>query len=123
MQKQPPRFVAKLMLRGGALWLSSRRGCARARGTIRRLLRDGDLTEENLCLLPPGYVLSLTRPEADCPELHVDFEQGIVMDVQVKRDFPGALREEIVNRQFLDDFVEGLERVFSDTTNEGDVEP
>src|SRR5581483_5563992 len=115
MKPKEPRFVAKLILRGGSAWLSSSRSCKRARAAIRSLLAEDGVSEEGLRVLPAGFLLTLTRPEADCHELHVDFGQGIILDVQIHRDFPGALREEVVNRQFLDDFAEGIDRVFSDT--------
>lgn len=121
--KSPARFVTALFYADGVLWLSCMEDCTGGRGTIQRLLRDGRLSEAGVRDLPRSLLVSFRRPVSDCLEVHVDFTRGVVRDVRAKWSGEELVGEEIVGVQFIDEFSRRVERVYSETGNDGDVRP
>lgn len=117
------RFVAQLCFAEGVLWVSWLDDCQHARAALQRFLRQGKIMEEGVTSLPVGLVVSVARPVGDCTLVRVDFPRGTVADVRVARQGEEVVREEVVSVQFLSEFMRGIDRVFTETDNAGDVRP
>lgn len=104
-QRTRGRFVVRVRLASGSLWLSCNAECAEARARIQRLLRQGRIREEGV-VLDATFTVSLARPTSDCLELHIDVPRGIVKELRVKRG-----RGRVLAAYFIDDFARGLNRV------------
>lgn len=106
--KMQAQFVAKVILHEGALWLSCRDDYALGRWRIQRMIRDGRISEAGVLDGEIGVLATLTRPDSDRVEVHIDTPRSLVREVRVNAR-TGA--EETVETYFMDDFGQGLNPV------------
>jgi hypothetical protein len=117
----PTRFVAKIVLPKGVLWLWSTDDCAHARSLIQRMIREGRVTEQGVILGDSRFAVGLERPVSDCLEVHVDLVRGVVEEVRVRHE-DGL--EAVEATCFLDEFAQGRNPVrFTDEGPPSGVPP
>jgi len=113
-------FVARILTREGALWLSRSGLCEDSRSRLQRMVREDRVTD--LAVVPDdGFAVSIARPpRGDCPEVHVDTLLRVVREVRVSPD--GGEVE--LARYFLSDFGERLNPVrFTDGDEPSGIGP